>query len=342
MRTVLTSLTTAALFTCRVWAQTSTGSGVDQTFFLNQASTPQDLIDIPSMLQRVVDARVVRVDPQRKAVVLQGTPDQMMLADWLVRQTDPPAAGQTPTPEYPMAGANAGAVRLFRMEPAATAADMTELGTTIQVLAGVQRVFGIESSKTIAVRGSVTSLDTAEWIFHQLSPAGQMPGVDSPAFPTPSNGPPEGDDIVVRVLRLDPSTARAKLVAISTAIKVVTDVQRVLPNGASRALAIRGSSDRVAAAAWVVHQLNKPAGAVPTAGAHEFQIPGLPNGVVCLFFLAHPGSAEDLTSLASQIRARTAMDLFVLSDFGAVIVRGRPDRIVTAGAMVALFDAAVR
>jgi len=343
MRTAVTVLTTAAFFTGLTLAQTPGAPSQDQTFFLNQASTPQELTAAATMLRTVVAMNNVTVDQERKALISHGTPDQMMLTKWLVQQLNQPAAGQTATPEYRMAGANADVVRLFRMDSSATNADMTALVTAIRTLADAQRLFPLEAQKTIVARSSVDRLDTAEWIFHQMSPAGQTPGVDSPAFPTPPLGATEGNDIVVQVFRLDQSTTNANLTAIVTAIRTVVDVQRLFPYEASRAIVMRGPSDRVAAAAWLVHQLAKPAGAGLTAAAHEFQIQGLPDGAVHVYFLTHPGTAADLASLTAQIRATSGISrIFPLSNYGAVTLRGRPDQIVTAGAMVATFDAAVR
>jgi hypothetical protein len=343
MRTVPTSLAIAALFTAPAFAQTPDSHSPERTFFLNQATTPEDLTAMVTLLRTVADTPSISADPEGKALVSRGTADQMMLTDWLVHQLDQPAGSQTATPEYRMAGANGEVVRIFRLEPSATGADLTALVTAIRTIADAQRLFPYFSQRAVVVRASADRVDTAEWIFHQLSPAGQTPGVDSPAHHTPALGPNEGDDVVVQVFRLEPGTSNAMLTATITAIRTVADVQRVFSYEKSTAIVMRGSSERVAVAKWMVHQLAKPADASQAAATHEFQMQGLPDGTVRVYFLTHPGTAEDLASLVTQIRTTAGIQrIFPLSDYGAVTLRGRPEQIVTAGALVATFDASAR
>lgn len=169
MRTTLIRLAIAGLFIAAGFGQSP-----DRTFCLTQPATPRDLNMMVTMLRTVVDLPVISVDRERSAVVANGTVDQMALTGWLFHQLDLPA-GQQPasaTPEYRMAGENGDVVRVFRMDPSASEADLTAMVTAIRTIADAQRIFPYSSQRAVVARSSLDRVDAAEWLFHQLSPPG--------------------------------------------------------------------------------------------------------------------------------------------------------------------------
>jgi hypothetical protein len=339
-------LAAAGLFIAAGFAQTQ-----DRTFYFTQPATPQDLDTMVTMLRTVVDPRLISEDQAHNAVVTKGTVDQMALTEWLFRQLDQPL-GQTSasaTPEYRTAGENGDVVRVFRMEPSASNADVAGMVTAIRTIADAQRVFPYSSHKAVVARSSIDRVDVAEWLFRQLSPpTGQTPGADSAAYHPAVAITADGDNPVVRVFRLDPSTSKQGLSLLVTAVRSMADVQRVFPYQAERALAIRGDAGRVAAAEWIIHELGNPADASQLAAKHEYRMPGYIDGgthdVVRVFYLAHHGSAADLAALATQIRTTAALiqRVFPIDERHAIVLRGRPDQISPTEALIAKFDAADR
>jgi len=343
MRTTLIKLATAGLFICIGFGQSP-----DRTFYFTQPATPQDLTAMATTLRTVVDLPVVSVDQAHNALVVNGTVDQIALTEWLFHQLDQPV-GQTPavaTPEYRMAGENGDVVRVFRMDPSASVAELTAMVTAIRTIADAQRIFPYESRRAVVARSSVDRVDAAEWLFHQLCPpAGQTPSADSPAYHPAAAITGDGDNAVVRVFRIDPSTSNQALTTLVTAIRTIADVQRVFPYEAATALAIRGDAGRVAAAEWLIHELGKPSDASQLAAKHEYPMPSYIDGgtadVVRVFYLAHRGSAADLTALTTQVRTTALVQrIFPINERHAIVLRGRPDQMSPTEALIAKFDAA--
>jgi len=122
-----------------------------------------------------------------------------------------------------------------------------------------------------------------------------------------------------------------------TAIRTVADLQRLFPFASGKAVIARGTSDRVAVAEWLIHELAKPSDPQAT---HETTMPGATDGVVRLFYVGQQSGNAALTALATQIRTTAGiMRIFPFSQPPALILRGRPDQIATAELLVGRFAA---
>src|SRR6267143_776177 len=62
------------------------------TFYLRNASTPNELQEVVNTLKGILDISRVQVNPTHGAITLRGTPDQMVLAQKLVSDIDKPKA----------------------------------------------------------------------------------------------------------------------------------------------------------------------------------------------------------------------------------------------------------
>jgi hypothetical protein len=120
----------------------------------------------------------------------------------------------------------------------------------------------------------------------------------------------------------------------------MADVQRVFPYEAPNAIVMRSGADKVAVGEWLFHELGRPS--ADPARAHQTQLPGVPDGMVRVFYLAHRGRAADLQALTTQLRAARIQWVFPYTQPAAVVVRGFPDQIGTAEAMIAKFDTSDR
>jgi hypothetical protein len=148
-----------------------------------------------------------------------------------------------------------------------------------------------------------------------------------------------GSSEVIRVFRLDPKATNFDLTEMVTAIRTTADLQRLFPFETGKAVILRGPSDPVAVAEWLIHEMGKPSDPRAT---HETSLPGVTDGVVRLFFVGQKTSVADLTALVTQIRTTTGiMRLFPLLQSPAVLLRGRPDQISTAELLVNRFAASV-
>jgi hypothetical protein len=136
---------------------------------------------------------------------------------------------------------------------------------------------------------------------------------------------------------MDPQATDADLAAIVTAIRTVADIQRLFPFSPGRAVIARGSPDQVAVAGWLVHEL---APSADSSAIHQTTMPGPIDGVVRLFYVGQPGGETDVAPLATQIRRTLDIQrIFPFSHPPAVVLRGRPDQMPAAEALVAKFAA---
>ena len=334
MRTTPAILTTAFLLTGLASAQT------DKTFYFTQAMTVDDMTAVTTMIRTVVDLQDIVPDEEHHALKARGPLDKLVAADWIFQQVDRPAATGA-TPEYKMTGKHEEVMRMFRISPAATNAQLTAIVTAIRTVADLQRLFPYQKLNAIVGRGEPEKMALADWMVGQLSPFdGDAPTADSPVVPSPLRDPkgvPLGD--VVQVLRIDPKTTTAELTGAVTAIRTVADIQRLFPyqgGQAGQAIICAAAPEKIAVAAWLVGELSKPA---DIGGVHQTAMPGVLDGMVRLFDTGANTSA-DLASLAAEIRETLGIQrLFPLAGRSAIVVRGRPDQISSADALVAQFVA---
>lgn len=65
-------------------------SNVMKTFYLRNASTPAELQDVVGTLKGLLDINHIQVNPTHSSLTLRGTPDQLVLAEKLISDTDKP------------------------------------------------------------------------------------------------------------------------------------------------------------------------------------------------------------------------------------------------------------
>jgi hypothetical protein len=333
MRITLAILGAAAWFTVLGFGQT------DKTFYFTQPSSAADITAMVTMIHTVVDLQDIVPDPERQAITAHGPVDKLVAADWIFQQLDhSPAPG--PTPEYKIPGPRGEeAMRVFRVSPGASNAELTSLTTAIRTVADLQRLFPYQSRQAIIGRGAPDKMAAADWLVRQLLPPdGQVPTADSVPCPAPVTDSKTPDaKSVIQVFRLDPKATNAELTAAVTAIRTTADLQRLFPFESGNAIIGSGDPDKIAVAGWLVHELNRP----PDAGAvHQTTIPGLIDGVVRLFYV---GRQIDVSPLAAEIHSTLGIQrVFPFGQPPAVVVRGRPDQMSTVEAMVAKFGASAR
>jgi hypothetical protein len=318
----------AALFTVPGFGQT------ERTFYFAQPATQADMTAMVTTIRTMVDLQDISIDPERRALVTHGPLDKLVAAAWLFEQLD--RTGYGAPAHYKMPDEKGEVMAIVPVSPAATMADITAVTTAIRTVADVQRLFPYEVRKAIVGRASPEKIAQAEWVVHEVLPVdGQTPAGDSQPYPVPPDWPGRDDrPAEIRVFRMDPKATNAQLTATVTAIRTVADIQRLFPFQSGNALIMKASSEQVAAAGWLVHELAKLADA---GAVHQTTMPGLIDGVVRLFYV---GPQMDAVRLAAQIRSTVDIQrLYPFGDPPAVVLRGRPDQMLTVEALVAKFVA---
>jgi hypothetical protein len=173
--------------------------------------------------------------------------------------------------------------KTFYFTQPASASDITAMTTMIRTVVDLQDITPDAEHQALKARGPVDKLVVAGWLFDQLDRAGT--GV------TAQYKMSGGGDDTVSVFRVSPGASNADLTALTTAIRTVTDIQRLFPLEAHRAIVARGTPEKIAAADWMVHQLLPPEGEAPTTNS-----PAYPMEAV------GPGGSNEVTRSFGWIR----------------------------------------
>jgi hypothetical protein len=301
----------------------------NRMFQLTQDENKQELEEIATVLRATGDIQQLSIDDINRTVAVAGTAGQIALADWLIRQMDLPANGQfSGVHEYRPPAGNDDVVRVFYLTHASTPHEVQEILTMVRSVANVPRLFVYNALNAAVIRGTNQQMSLAAWLVDQLNQPANT------AAPAPHEYKLPGDD-VARVFELTHPQTRQQLQEIVTLIRSIGDIQRLFLCNERRAVALRGTAEQVALAAWLVSELDKPVdGQARTqdhSQPHEYRLPDSPDNLVRVFYLDSSQSAQDRQKVATQVRAMSGiMRLFVYNALGALAARGTDTQVATA------------
>ncbi len=316
--------------------QTPAQQDQDRVFdFVNTAGA-QQVQEIATVVRSIGDIRQLTVDATERTMSVQGTPDQIALAGWLLEQLDQPRNQQASSSrssavlEYRMLDAgDDNVVRVFYAPYAKTVQELQEVTVVVRATADIRRMFAYNGGKVVAARATAGQIALAAWLFDELG---------TPADPSPAS--PEyrvagGNDDVARVLRAPHTKTVRDFMELVTAVRSVADLRRTFTYSRPREIALRGAADRVALAAWLVNELDG-------SGAHgavseEYQIADARGeGIVQVFYLPAATTVDDFQRTAAFVRITADIRLaFTYSPARALALRGSATQIAYAAELIA-------
>jgi len=230
-----------------------TGEAV-RLFYLDRGQTVEELREFVGMLRNIPDLPRAFTSNTIKALAVRGTPALMAWADWVVNEagkTRPAPRQHSESPQYlmpadPGLAPNENVARIFYFANAPTLLDFQEASALIRVLADVQRAYTFNTAHAFAVRGTSDQLALAEWLFNEL---------DQPAHPNPSHKSDvynsrvadRENAVAVRVFYLPNIQMVQEFDRIALSVSSGANVRRVFTFSSQRAIAVRGTTDQVAA-----------------------------------------------------------------------------------------------
>ena len=235
------------------------GADAVRVLYFTHDETPQDLQAIVNLIRATADIQRVYPYAARRAIALRGTPAQIALAEWLFSQVDKPVDPQTARVaayEFPEPGGGVDAVRVFYFTHDETPRDLQEMMNVIRATVDVQRIFPYNARRAIALRGTPAQIALAEWLFGELDQVASPQTNRTVAYEHPAPG--SGGN-AVRLFFFTHDYTEEDLQEMINLIRTTTDIQRVFPHAARRAIALRGTPDQIAMAEWLFHQLGAPA-----------------------------------------------------------------------------------
>jgi hypothetical protein len=178
--------------------------------------------------------------------------------------------------------------------------------------------------RTLTLSGPADRVAMAEWVFNEIyKPLGD-PAVGVTNQYRFSNA---GES--VRVFRAVHVQNPRDLQEIINTIRALTEITQMMPYSSRRAIAVRGSIDRVELAQWLFQTLDRPAGG--KADAILGEPPALGDEAVRVFFLAHTQSEQSLQQILNTVRAATRVTrIMPVNLTRAIALRGTEAQLALA------------
>jgi len=222
----------------------------DRIFYLTHTDTPQQFMEVATVIRTIADIREAVVNNDLKSVTVRATAGQIAMAEWLFNELDTQTIQASVPHEYRVPGVNDDVVRLFYLTHTPTVQDFQEVATVVRTIANFQRAFTYNEPRAYVVRGTDAQIGLAEWLLKHLDPAANR---SSREYRMPG-----ANDDVVQGLYLSHTANVQDFQKAVTQIREATQIKRVFTYNSPRAFALRGTADQIAAAERMAAQLDKP------------------------------------------------------------------------------------
>ncbi|MDR3702214.1 MAG: hypothetical protein P4L56_21385 [Candidatus Sulfopaludibacter sp.] len=236
---------------------TMTGTdGVVRIFHLAHASTSAQVQEIINVVRTALDINRLFPVHGPGLLVVRGTADEAVLAEWLVSQLDV----SKPTPGAPeqarqFLGVRDPEIRVVHLSHTDSPVALQELTNILRTITDMNRVFPVQVADVLVFRSSADQVAFAEWLVGQLDqPAGQQ-------GPAPHQQQLAAawarSDSEARVFYLTHADTAQAMMDIANAVRKTAKVPRIFTCGQVRAMAVRGSASQMEQAASLIAELDK-------------------------------------------------------------------------------------
>jgi type II secretory pathway component GspD/PulD (secretin) len=201
----------------------------------------------------------VTPDKAARTITLQGTAEQIALAEWLIAQLDKATGVIEGNPEY--RSSDDDITRVLPVAHATGNRELAELGTVVRSIFEIQKLYTFADTKSMVVRGTAAQIAGAEWLLRKLDRPVSTIGDkrdDRERFRPFGSTDPDPDDSVA-VLHLANTSTEQSHSAAATSIRSTTQAHRAFVYMPTRVIVIRGTVEQLATAESIVADIDKPA-----------------------------------------------------------------------------------
>jgi hypothetical protein len=218
-------------------------------FFMKNTANVQQLQEVATTVRTIAEIRHVFAASTPKALALRGTADQIVAAEFLVRELDQPVdAKRTVSRDFQMIDPGKHgetAVRVFYLPYTATIQQFQEVATMVRTVAEIRRVFTYNTSRALIVRGTADQIALTGWMVNELGKP-VTAGTASEAYQYASND--RNGENIVRIFYVKDTPTVQAFQQLATQIRTGTQMRRVFTYNESKALAVRGNAAQLAMA----------------------------------------------------------------------------------------------
>jgi len=219
--------------------------------------------------------------------------------------------------------------RVFHLTQNQTSQQMQEILVAVRAVTDIQQVSMDSNEKTLSFTAAAGLLGMAAWIVKELDQPSQ------PAGPQIYRPPATSDD-VVRIFFLTHAATQPQLQEVATNVRSIVDIRRLFINTTLKAMTVRGTDSQVSMAAWLVTQLDQPAG-TPSPPPNHYKLPG--DDVARVFNLTNPQVPQETQNMVTLIRSVADVQrIFIYNARKTVAMRGRAEQIALSQWLIKLLD----
>ena len=303
-----------------------------QVIHLMHVESAPSLQEMANAIKATEDVQDVSIDPVKKTVTVNGTAEQIALAQWLCGELDKPSAVQAfAKSQYPASASKQLAVQVFYLAHSQSYRELQQSVIAARSLAGIQRTFPYNPIGAVVASGTVDQLAVFEWLLNEFdAPAAQIQA------PVLHDRAVQGDRTWgnrAQVFFLPLAHSPLEVQEMMNMTRALVDLPFLFPATWRNALVLRGTAEQMAFADWVLTLLNDPTAPAANATALEYSVQGDTRygNLARVFFLSHPQGGQEL---ANTIRSTTKMRVWYNSLRNAVAVRGTGDQIAQAEQLI--------
>ncbi len=318
------ALVFSALCAVMAFGQVPSGSNLTRTYTLTNTGTSVAIGELANALRMMTGLFYASADVAEKAITVQGTAEQIALADCVILALDLPGPAAEPAQCTAPAGLS---VRVLYARNAQSQQGLLEMLNAARMMSDDQQVSYAMSVKAIAVRGTPEQVAITEWVVQTLDQPGPLPAMSQ----YPGLEPEQ-----VQIVNLANTQSAQRLMEVLNASRMISGLQRVMAYRDRSAIAVRGSADQTALAYWLMQTLDKPSGWEPASGLaiESYQYPESPldriGRSVRIFFL-DPAYAQQGNTLMNAIRLATGTQIIMpVSSLPAIVMRGTEEQTSAA------------
>jgi hypothetical protein len=312
------------------------GQNTSQTFVFKHTDA-KGLAEIVNAIKVAGDINTDTQDSAQKSITVTGSQDQLSIAAWLSHELDQ-APAPRPAPlrhDYP---GNAGKDRagepeelhVFYVAHVDSPRELQEILNLTRSIADVQRFFPCVALNAIVELGTAQQTELAAWLLSELDqPAASMkPGHREHPFPADPRAS------LAQVYVLANTSTPQGVQEIVNGTRSLVDVQRCFPYNSRRVLTMRGTSDQIAFADWILGLLDRPASAPPDTAPHEYKYNtgwARDTATIARVFFLNVQNPQQLQQIVNEVRTATSiLRAMPIVQPKAIAMRGTGDQISRA------------
>jgi hypothetical protein len=227
---------------------------VVRVFYPAHADTILELQEIATAVRAIAEIRRVFTYNALRAIAVRSTPEQMLFAEWLIKQLDTPAVGASA--EYRISSSGDDVACVLYLTGAQSTEELQEFNTMLRALGDTRWTFTYGKAKAVMLRGTPDQIGLARWFLDELYRS--TPRERVPREPATHEYPlPSGGHDVVRIFYLAHAATVQRLQEIATQVRTEAKIPRAFTFTARTALALRGTAEQIALADRLVGERDK-------------------------------------------------------------------------------------